>query len=136
MARLNQNRADLDAVKSGVWVTYLKDEKKGDLRLRVASMDSPEYSDAISEIAAKVAGGSMTEEEGEKASWVASARYLLLDWKNNYEDDDGESVAYTEERAIAYLTDPAHVHLREFVQAVARNRARFFAEEVAKAVGN
>lgn len=121
-------RCATEKISEGVWVDL------GDgLQVRVASMKSERYEDALERILkphrVAMKTNTLPEEVLEAAVIEATAEAVLLDWR-------GDDKPYSKAQAIAYLSDPEMRQFRETVVALARDFELFRAEYEAAAEKN
>jgi len=120
MAKLSDIRSDVDAMTNGVWVDYA-----AGIRLKIARMWNKEHSrfmaklseERLDEIRASVS----TQKIERDIMKESVAMTILKDWAN-LEDDDGEPIPFSVEKAIEIFSDPAYQDFYDFVLTTASRR--------------
>jgi hypothetical protein len=106
-------RADVEKEKAGDWVEIV--ELPG-VELRVRSFNDPQYKihrdQLLQRLARKYGRKPVPGDESEVEFGRLYARFILLEWK-------GFDEAYSEQRALEALTDPAMRDLRRHVEYAA-----------------
>lgn len=134
MTRLRAIRQDIDRAAEGEW------EKFGEgIEFLIAGTASPAYQEALRQLmrphVRDVRRGSIEPAVVEEVTIRAAAQTLLLDWRN-IEDDDGNDLSYSSDKAYEIMSDPAYREVYEFVMECARDIGRFREEDLEEAQGN
>jgi hypothetical protein len=122
--RLSELKVDAKKESEGVWV----DVAEG-LRLLVASGDSQAYrkyrNKLLKPYLHRVRSRTMSVEDMEKVTRQAMARHVLLGWEN-LDDDEGNPIPYSREKALEILTESREVF--NIVGDFANDQAMFRAD--------
>ncbi len=148
MTKLSRFRALPDLASDGLWFDF----EAWDLRpratpsattlcVRVGRMRSPRWRNRRAEliesrredlrVATDASGARLLDE----ITTRCLAETILLGWAN-LDDDDGNPIPYSPEKAYEILQDPANDPLRQFVVEAASDREAFAHKVEADALGN
>ena len=119
----------MNAVDAGVWVNKCFD----DLDVKVASIDSRKYTDAL-RVALKPYQRTLKNMSNEQFAEIQNkiaAKYLLLDWRNLIGDDD-QPIPYSPEKALELLNDPEMADFRELILNLSSESELFRKEALAE----
>lgn len=134
MAKLSKVKADLQAEKEGIWVTFALD-----IEFLIGRGATPEYNRYLRKISApyrsRLQGDGADKELLRDLVNKATARYIFLGWKN-VEDDDGNVIPYSEEKAYEILSDPEYHDVRDFVLEVSQSAELYRQHTEEEAKGN
>ena len=123
MARIDAIRADLDKESKGVWVPY-----ELGIELKVARLGNPAYQAVLTSLvnARKALLGCLELSADQRADVQkqAVARTVLMDWRG-IEDEQGNPVLYSPEKALEWFRDPELWRLYTFILMVALEEERF-----------
>ena len=126
MARITEIMADLEKVEKGRWVDYA-----AGIKLLVASINNSQYRQARQRILRPhqhaIRSGTFSPEHIMDLLKPTAARHLLLDW-TNLEEEDGQSIPYSADRALKFFRDPAFAELYAFVLETA-GESEFFRKQ-------
>lgn len=120
------NAVRLDAVKAveGVWFDYI-----GNIRLKIARIGNPNYRKAATELRSPdldVLQMSDTKSNAfDQVQRKITARSLITDWQN-LEDDAGQTIPFSVEKAEEILSDPELSHIYDFVMVKSNDLEAFF----------
>jgi hypothetical protein len=134
MAKLSSIKTDLSKVADGVWVTY----GDTDIELLIASTESRPYKrarDRLMKPHLRQVRKRMTGEEILDVIKPAVAKHILLDWRN-LQDDDGQLISYSPEKAMEFFENPALGDFYTFILEVAGETAMFRQQDLEDAAGN
>jgi len=132
--KLSELRTDVSKSEEGVWC----DVGEG-FAIKVARIGHPKYQAYIAkltkphtrQIRRQGIGAPILRDIQRKAT----AKYLLLDWRNLH-DDDGNEIPYSETKALELLSDPQYDEFLELVLEYAQDTEIFRAEDEADAEKN
>lgn len=136
--KLTKLKTDTTAAKEGVWVTMTEDFK-----VKIARSNSPEFQSFMHKRARgkgrrflkSGAVDSAALEAMKPIMKEALARCLIVDWKG-LQDEAGNEIPYSEEKAVEIFTDPAYEDLFNDVLEAAQDQELYRAEEDASDAGN
>jgi len=124
--KLNRIRQDLDRAGKGVWCPYVED-----VELLIGGSSQQEYANYIRRATKPyqnlIRRDQMPDDKAQEIMVRGAARYLLLGWKN-LQDDNGEDIPYSEDKAHELLSDPRLRDLYRFVTDMS-NENSLFAED-------
>lgn len=134
MAKLSEIKTDLDKQLDGVWFPY----ERG-IEVKIACARNPEFKRAMRKIEKqgrrrKKSLEEMIEDDRELIVPLI-ARHIMKDWRN-IDDEGGEPIAFSEEKAVEFLSDPALEDFYIFVMASASDVERFKQREFEETAGN
>jgi hypothetical protein len=131
-------RSDHDKETGGVWVTPVDERGRplSDAQFRIASLDNnPAFTQALrtalDQRKMTLETKELTDEQRLDALREATAKTILLDWKNLTEN--GEPVLYSWEKVLEWFRDPERWRFEEWVTREARKESNF-RKEVTKAL--
>lgn len=127
--KISKIKKDVAAVDAGVWVNKCFD----DLDVKVASIDSRKYTDAL-RVALKPYQRTLKNMSNEQFAEIQNkiaAKYLLLDWRNLIGDDD-QPIPYSPEKALELLNDPEMADFRELILNLSSESELFRKEALAE----
>lgn len=127
--KISKIKKDVNAVDAGVWVNKCFD----DLDVKVASTDSRKYTDAL-RVALKPYQRTLKNMSNEQFAEIQNkiaAKYLLLDWRG-LQDDEGNEILYSPEKALELLNDPEMADFRELIMSLASEQELFRKEALAE----
>lgn len=144
MATLNQVRSDLSKERRGVWCEY-----ELGIKILIARSTHPEYQKAMRkalkakrlERGSRVSVSDLLDEifidDQEVVSILAPplAKHILLDWQN-IEDDNGNLIPYSQEKALEILIDPELRDFFNFTLAQSSNQTLYRKEEQEESAKN
>jgi hypothetical protein len=134
MAKLSQIKTDTDKAEKGVWQHYALD-----IQLCIASINNTAYkrerSRVLKPYLRRIRSGSMSSEDILEVLKPAVARYLLLDWKN-IDDENGQPITYSPEKALELFGDASLSDLYDFVLEVAGETELYRKELLEQAAKN
>jgi len=123
VARIDAVRADLDKESKGVWVPY-----ELGIELKVARLGNPGYQESLVKLtdARKALMGSieLSQDQRMDVQKEAVARTVLMDWRG-IEDDQGNPVPFSPDKALEWFRDPELWRLYTFVLMVGLEEERF-----------
>jgi len=109
---LNDFKMDKAAIKAGVWI-----DMGGGARFKLASFDSPEFTDAFRKATKPYTDLSkeVPEKDQETIMCRTMATHILLDWENVFDGD--EPLPYSTEEAFRVLLELERVRTRVITEA-------------------
>lgn len=120
------------AETEGVWV-----DAGAGLRLKIARANNANFDKVLSRLTRphlqRIRNGSFPDEDMKKLVWQATAETILLDWEN-LEDEEGNEVPYSPEKALELLTE--YKDFRDMVSSYAQDATLFKQELDEEAKGN
>jgi hypothetical protein len=130
--KISKFRTNADAEIDGVWVPVGEG-----LELRVARIGNPRYKAMIrnagkSQRMATQLTGNIDMDAIEELTLKAIANHVLLDWKN-LEDDDGDQIPYSVDKAMELLQIQ---DFRSIVEAIASDAQHFRDSDLEATKGN
>ncbi|MBB76531.1 MAG: hypothetical protein CMJ75_18660 [Planctomycetaceae bacterium] len=138
MAKLGDFATDLNKERDGIWFRY----HGSDFECRIARIGNPNFEGAKrralrDEKVRRAVEGGLTVKESKHALAPLVAEYILVDWRG-LEDDDGNPLPYSIEKATEMLRDDRYRDVYDWVLNQANNGDFFLATEAedAETVGN
>lgn len=131
--KLNNMRIDLQKELDGVWIPYI-----GDVQLLVARMTNDRFQASQRRVLREKGVNSMQdlpEEDVAEMSKPGVAEFVLLGWKN-IEDEDGNEVVYSKEKALEIFNDPELSDMYTFVVTRAQKASLFRQKDEEEMAGN
>ena len=134
MPKIGALRIDTKTANEGRWVEY--PEVPG-MRFKIARYGNAAFKRAVDKIMRPVRSvvSTMSTERLTEMQWPAVARHVLVGW-DGIEDDDGNEIPYSPQKAEEFLRDERYAALTEWVLAESRNDAAITESEVKAAAGN
>ena len=133
--RLRELRTDPAREREGVWQQWV-----GDVRLRIRRAGNPDYnrafSDGLRPHRALIRADALPAETMERVQRRAVAVAVLVGWEGIQDDETGEPIPYSVERAEEVLSDPGLHDLYEFVVACSVRMENYRLEEREEDLGN
>jgi len=134
MAKLSSLRSDAQKESEGVWVEW-----EAGVSLLIARLNNSGFQARVRALTAKhtkrIRAGTFPDEEMEEISKSAMAHHVLLGWKN-IEDDDGNALEYSVEKAEELLCEPDLRDLYQFVLTQANERELYRRDVEEDSTGN
>lgn len=136
--KLSSLQQNVNLETEGVWVDY-----DSEFKVKVARMGNPNFEayvnkmtktflgDGFSRGSEKIQDPQVLQEITQKAM----AKTVLLDWAG-LEDDEGNQIPYSPEKAYELLSDPKFKDFYRDITQIANNGKRYRDEGVEEAVGN
>lgn len=113
MAQLNAIKTDSQKSNDGIWVDF----EEG-IRLKVARLHNAEYDKYLQRISKpylrKIRTNTLNRDITADLTKQAVAKHILLDWEN-IEDESGDPIPYSSEKALEFFRDPDLSELYNFV---------------------
>ena len=133
MAKLSQFKQDVTKSEDGVKVDL------GDgLKVTVARIGNKKYQDFIRKSTKPyqqaIRNKTLADSVFEKIMNEAMADSILLDWEG-MEDDQGDVIKYSKEKALEILSDPAYADFKQLVSDLANEQETFRSEALQETVG-
>ena len=133
MAKLSQFKQDITKSEEGVKVDL------GDgLTVIVARIGNKRYQDFIRKATKPyqqaIRNKTLADSVFEKIMNEAMADSILLGWEG-MEDDQGEVIKYSKEKALEILSDPAYADFKQLVSDLANEQETFRSEAIQETVG-
>ena len=133
MAKLKALRTDLELEQTGVEVEF------GGIKFKVARASNP----AAVELGKKLLrrwqmqhpGAKLSVEEGREITARVFAKHVLVGW-SEMEDDSGNPVPYSEDKAFEILNDPEFKDVFEFIDQTAGRSELFRRQRIEEIAGN
>lgn len=142
MPSIKKFKLDTESMDKGVWATFYTDPKtKKSIRALVASVSSPEYTRAVSDLTRrrkndiKLAGTGLNAEIIGEIQREAAGAVLLNGW-TDIEDESGNPIPFSREQAMTFMTDRSYTEFYDWVMEVSNNRENYRKEAVAEAAKN
>ncbi len=136
MAKLTTLRLDSDKSLSGIWVDYGLG-----IRFRIARWGSPRVQSYLGEMQSQRRAdlidpkSARARKVGEEMVRRTLAFRVLTGWEN-IEDDAGEPIPFSGEKAYEILSDPAYEEIADFVTRVAHDAEAFRVQIESEDLGN
>lgn len=126
--QLNVRGQDPDKAAHGVWIPY-----EDEIEFLVARANTPEYREAVRKITRQnkrqIENGTMSEAKSDRIMADLMAEHILVGWRGL--SNNGEEFEYTRENAVAFLSDPQYLDIKEWIMAQAQD-AENYRRETAK----
>ena len=131
MAKISEIMSDMDKVENGVWEKY-----SAGIELLIANINNTKYRKARSRLLKPHMRRLKFISADEILDLIkpAAAKHLLIGWKN-IEDEKGNPIPYSPEKALEFFNDPKLVDLYNFVLEIAGENTAF-AQELKEEAGN
>lgn len=133
MPKLSQISVDLGKAASGREVDYMG------VTLIVASAQNPAFkrarNKAFDKVVSKLRRGKLSNERVAQLQAPAVAEHILVGWRD-LQDDDGNAIPYSKEKALELLSDPSLADLYDTVMVASNEVADFMAKGDEDAEGN
>jgi len=134
MAKLSQLMTDPTKNEQGIWVDY-----DDGMRLRVCSTSKRAYEEARESLLRphrrRIRDDRMSPSEIAEVIKPAVARHLLVDWEG-LEDEDGNEIPYTPEKALELFNNPLLEDLYVTVMEVAGKAGAFRRDSLEESAKN
>lgn len=134
MGKLTALRTDPNKESQGVWIDY-----EDDIKLKLGRMNSPAFEKFVADRQATSIGRfrrvKQSDAERDKLVEEAVASTIILDWKN-IQDDSGNDIPYSKEKALEFCRDPGLRDFYRFVLIEASQADNFKKEILEQAAGN
>lgn len=134
MAKLNSLRIDAKKVSGGVWCKY-----ENDIEFLIARKPNPAFDEFMeNEIGphlASIRAGTFDKELDRQITKKAIAHTVLLGWEN-LQDDEGNDIPYSPEKAFEILTDPEFADIYKFILIMSSSQDLYRRKEEALASKN
>lgn len=131
--KLSDVRFD-SAQVDGIWVTFY-----GDLEFLIAREGNPEYNEAMRVAlrphAEEARDSELTDQTFEELRKRVSSEHVVKGWRN-MQDDEGNEIEYSPEKAYEILNDPAYEELWLFVVVQSRKYEKYRRHSIKRAEGN
>ncbi len=131
--KLKSIKKDVNAAEAGVWINKVMD----DLDLKIASAGNRKYIEALRNAMKpyqrnyKSLGDDLFLEIQNKCV----AKHILVDWRN-LQDDEGNDIPYSYEKAFELLQDPENEEFRKLVISLSEESEVFRKEALEGLAGN
>lgn len=122
MAKLSQTRSDKKKQNDGVWVPY-----ESGIELLIARFGNTKYDEYVRtevDSMTTLLRRDLTAQETNEIVKRATAKHILLDWKN-VDDDDGKPLSYSPEVGLKILCDEEYRDLYRFISFTAANAQNY-----------
>lgn len=133
MPRITTLMSDMNKIENGIWVNF-----EG-VELCVASINNPKYKQFRSQLLKphlqKIRSKAVNLEDVLDIIKPAAAKHLLLGWKN-LQDENGQDIPYSYEKAMEFFSNPALSDLYNFVLETAGENATYRQEVSAESEKN
>jgi len=134
MAKITEIRTDMEKAENGVLVDYA-----AGIKLRIASINGAKYKKHRSRLLKphlrQVRTKKLSADEVLEIIKPAVANHVLVGWEN-LEDEAGNEIPYTPEKALEFLKDPTLSDLYNFVLEIAGENEVYRHELTEEAEGN
>lgn len=132
--KLSKFKIDHNVAEEGQWVDI------GDgVELKIARMGNRKYNETIRRLSKphkyQIDNDTLPQEISEEIMNKAVAECILLDWKG-LEDDDGQPINYSRQKAFELLSDPDLAPFKRQVIGIAQTDETFRNEMVEDTVKN
>ena len=128
MAKLMAIRTDNEKELNGVWIPY-----ELGIQVKIARAGNTKYQAYLQELCAPYRTSiRQTIQDAEILQEVtrkATAKCILLDWKN-IEDEEGNPLSYSPEKALELFSDPELKDFYEFILTVSQGKEEFRKEVI------
>lgn len=131
--KLSTIKKDVNAAEQGVWVNGVL----GDLDVKVASAGNRKYIESLRN-ALKPYQRNLKNIDDEVFAEIQNkcvAKHVLLDWRN-LQDDAGNDIPYSYEKAFELLNDPENEEFRKLVISLSEEAEVFRKEALESLAGN
>lgn len=116
MAKLSNIAIDMKKSIDGIWIPFA-----AGIEFKIARMNNPEhtaYLKKITEPSEIKLKSKINKNLINELTTQSIAKCILVDWKN-IEDDQGNPIPYSFEKALEILKNPQYVEILNFVAAMA-----------------
>jgi hypothetical protein len=131
--KLSQLAVDTTKSEDGVWIEF-----GAGFELLIARANNAAFKAELARLVKpyqrEIAREGMSSRHATDAHTKAQAKCVVLNWRG-LEDEDGEPIPYSPEKAFEILSDPRYPELKEFVDIESNNLDNFRAEDQADAEG-
>lgn len=120
--KLSTIKKDVNAAEQGVWVNGVL----GDLDVKVASAGNRKYIESLRN-ALKPYQRNLKNIDDEVFTEIqnkAIAKHILVDWRN-LQDDEGNEIPYSEQKAYELLQDPENEEFRKLIVSLSEESEVF-----------
>lgn len=130
--KLSSIKRDTNAAETGVWINKVYQ----DLDLKIASAGNRKYLDMLRQLMKPYQRNykTMADEIFVEIQNRAIAKHVLVDWRN-LQDDLGNDIAYTPEKAFELLQDAENSDFRKLVVDLSEEAELFRKEALEELVG-
>lgn len=123
MANIESIKTDLNKQANGVWVDFAEG-----IRLKIARAKNPKYIELLRDLVEPerkaIREDKLDIDNLADIVLEVRAKTILLDWEN-IEDNDGNSIPYSSEKAMEFFKNPELNDFYVFVVAVSENADQF-----------
>ncbi len=132
MAKITEIKSDMDKVENGQWFNYALG-----IQLLIANIHNSKYRKMRSKLLKPHQRRlkSMSGDEVLEILKPTVAKHLLIGWKN-IEDELGQEIPYSSEKALEFFNDPSLIDLFTFVIDTAGENASYAIEQQEEEVKN
>lgn len=120
--KLSKIKKDTNAAESGVWINKVLD----DLDVKIASAGNRKYLDCLRQLMKPYQRSykSMGDEVFLEIQNKAISKYILVDWRN-LQDEEGNEIPYSADKAYELLQDPENEEFRKIVVSLSEESEVF-----------
>ena len=135
MAKLSSVKSNVKKSEEGIWTPF-----ESGIEFLIARMGNPKYTKLLAKLSRphhrKLRGsrGASSDLENDLTK-QAVAKTVLVGWRN-LDDEDGNPIPYSQEKALEIISDPAYIEVYNFVLATAGDFQAFREEDQAESLGN
>jgi len=134
MAKLSSIAIDVQKSIDGIWCPFF-----AGIELKIARANNPAYTKQLEKLEQpylrQIRTATLDMETRLSLNMQAAAKCILVDWKN-IEDESGNEIPYSSEKALEFLKNPAYVRLNDFVMGKAYDYDLFSQEVKTESVKN
>lgn len=136
MGQLHKYRSDTKAMREGVWVDFGDPNDPISFKLAFFSGGLAEAVQALPPKERQLARDNrLPAKELLELIYQATSEHVILDWRN-MQDEEGEPIPYSIEKAEEIMRDERLGELHEFIFEVAKDRATFRETQLRESEGN
>jgi hypothetical protein len=126
MGKLSSVKMDIKKVADGIWQDY-----RAGMRLLIAHINNPAYAQCLTALQRpylrQIRTGTLENSIATALTCKAVAKHILVGWEN-VNNDDGNPIPYSSDKAFEIISDPAYSELYNFVLETAVNAELYRAE--------
>ena len=134
MARLSAIAVDIQKSIDGIWCPFF-----AGIELKIARINNPAYTKELEKLEQpylrQIRTASLDMETRLSLNMQAAAKCILVGWKN-IQDDSGNEISYSPEKALEFLKNPSYVRLNDFVMGKAYDYDLYSQETKAESAKN
>lgn len=130
--KLSKIKKDTVAAESGVWINKVLD----DLDVKICSAGNSKYLNILRQLMKPYQRSykSMDDSVFLEIQNKAIAKHILVDWRN-LQDDEGNEIPYSEQKAYELLQDPENEEFRKLIVSLSEESEVFRKEALEDLAG-